>query len=55
MGFDTVAKVLTCVDHEGLDMRGCHAVAAAFWASQYGLGHGLSRDFNWQVKVFSFT
>lgn len=41
MCFDTVAKVLTCVDHEGLDMRSCHAVAAAFWASKYGLSHGV--------------
>ena len=55
MGFDNVGKVPLREDKEGLDVLGCHAVTPAFWASQYGLGHGLSRDFNWQVKVFSFT
>ena len=41
MGFDTVGKVPTRVDHEGLDVLGCHAVTPAFWAYVDWFGHTL--------------
>ena len=41
MGFDTVGKVPPRVDHEGLDVLGCHAVAVALRTDVDWLYHVL--------------
>jgi len=45
MGLDAVAVVLASVDHEGLDVGGGNAVAAALGAGVCWFAHGFSPSF----------